>query len=150
MLKRRIIRVDAPHRKSLYFIDKGKERGIAAELVRDFERWLNQKYAKQLGKRPLTVYIAPATRDTMQPDLLEGRADILVGNLTVTDERLQLADFIAPDDLRKIDEIIVTGPASPAIGFIDDLFGKRLHVQKVSAYYQSLPALNDRFKKERA
>ena len=54
MLERRIIRVYAPYSRSLYFIDKGRERGLGAELVRDFERWVNQKYAKQLGKRPLT------------------------------------------------------------------------------------------------
>ena len=36
-----------------------------AELVRDFERWVNKKYAKQLGKRPLTVYIVAATRDKL-------------------------------------------------------------------------------------
>ena len=52
MLERRLIRVYVPYSRSLYFIDKGRERGLAAELVRDFERWVNQKYAKQLGKRP--------------------------------------------------------------------------------------------------
>ena len=41
MLKRRIIRVSVPYSRSLYFIDKGRERGIAAELIRDFERWVN-------------------------------------------------------------------------------------------------------------
>ncbi len=61
MLERRMIRVYAPYSRSLYFNDKGRERGLAAELVRDFERWINKKYAKQLGKRPLTIYIVPAT-----------------------------------------------------------------------------------------
>src|ERR1700760_1573192 len=35
MLKRRLIRVDVPYSRSLYFLDKGRERGLAAELVRD-------------------------------------------------------------------------------------------------------------------
>src|SRR5215472_12495728 len=48
MLERRVIRVDAPFSRSLYFSDKGRERGIAVELVRDWERYLNVKYAKQL------------------------------------------------------------------------------------------------------
>ena len=38
MLERRVIRVDAPFSRSLYFSDKGRERGLAVELVRDFER----------------------------------------------------------------------------------------------------------------
>src|SRR5215470_5411835 len=65
MLERRMIRVYAPFSRSLYFSDKGRERGIAVELVRDWERYLNLKYAKQLGNRPLTIYTAPATRDKL-------------------------------------------------------------------------------------
>ena len=72
MLERRMIRIYAPFSRSLYYNDKGRERGIAVELARDWERYLNVKYAKQLGKRPLTVYIAPATRDKLLPYLDEG------------------------------------------------------------------------------
>ena len=147
MLERRIIRVYAPYSRSLYFIDKGRERGLGAELVRDFERWVNQKYAKQLGKRPVTVYIVAATRDKLLTDLNDGLADIAIGNLTVTEERLKVVDFVAPDDKLVNIEILVTGPASPAITSLDDLPGKTVHVRKASSYYQSLTALNDRFKK---
>jgi hypothetical protein len=52
MLERRMIRVYAPYSRSLYFIDKGRERGLGAELVRDFSAG-SAKYAKQLGKRPI-------------------------------------------------------------------------------------------------
>ena len=37
MVKRRMIRVFVPFSRSLYFNDKGQERGLTAELVRDFE-----------------------------------------------------------------------------------------------------------------
>src|SRR5215510_13412228 len=94
MLERRMIRVYAPFSRSLYLSDKGKERGIAVELVRDWERYINVKYAKQLGKRPLTIYIAPATRDKLLPYLNEGLADVSIGNLTVTEERLKAVDFV--------------------------------------------------------
>ncbi len=30
-----------------------KERGLGAELVRDFEQYINQKYRKELRKRPI-------------------------------------------------------------------------------------------------
>ena len=36
MLERRMIRVYAPYSRSLYFNDKGRERGLTADLVRDF------------------------------------------------------------------------------------------------------------------
>src|SRR5215475_3236453 len=57
LLERRMIRVYSPFSRSLYFNDKGRERGLAVELVRDWERYINIKYAKELGKRPLTVYV---------------------------------------------------------------------------------------------
>src|SRR5271170_971082 len=98
MLERRMIRVYAPFSRSLYFNDNGRERGIAAELVRDWERYLNIKYAKQPAKRPLTIYIAPATRDKLLPSLGEGLADVAIGNLTITDERLKEVDFVQGDE----------------------------------------------------
>ena len=147
MLERRVIRVYAPYSRSLYFVDKGRERGIGAELVRDFERWVNKKYAKELGKRPLTIYIVAATRDKLLTDLPGGLADIAVGNLTVTEERLKVVDFVAPDEKVVNIELLVTGPASPAIATIDDLSGKTVHTRKASSYYGSLMALNERFSK---
>ncbi|HQR11829.1 MAG TPA: transglycosylase SLT domain-containing protein [Casimicrobiaceae bacterium] len=149
MLERRMIRIYSPFSRSLYFSDKGRERGIAVELARDWERYLNVKYAKQLGKRPLTVYIAPATRDKLLPYLADGLSDVSIGNLTVTDERLKMVDFVPGDEGRRtINEVVVTGPASPEVKSIDDLAGKTVHVRRASSYYESLAALNDRFKRD--
>jgi len=149
MLERRMIRVYAPFSRSLYFSDKGRERGIAVELVRDWERYLNVKYAKQLGKRPLTIYIAPATRDKLLPYLNEGLSDVAIGNLTVTEERLKEVDFIPGDEGRKtINEVVVTGPKSPELKALDDLSGKRVHVRKASSYYDSLQTQNERFRRD--
>jgi membrane-bound lytic murein transglycosylase MltF len=146
MLERRMIRIYVPRSRSLYFIDKGHERGIGTEPIRDFERWVNRKYSKTLGKRPLTVYVAAAGRDKLLPYLRDGLADIAVGNLTVTEERLKVVDFVAPDEKLVNVEIVVTGPASPALGSVDDLSGKTVHVRKVSSYYESLTALNARLR----
>jgi membrane-bound lytic murein transglycosylase MltF len=38
--------------------------------------------------------------------------------------------------------VVVTGPGAPAIGSVDDLSGQTVHVRQISAYYQSLQALN--------
>jgi membrane-bound lytic murein transglycosylase MltF len=148
MLERRAIRFYVPYSRSLYFVDKGRERGIAANLVRDFERWVNKKHAKEIGKRPLTVFVVAATRDHLRADLLEGHADVAVGNIKVLDELAKDVDFVAPDDTAVSAEILVTGPASPAIATLDDLAGKTVHTRKVSSYYLSLTALNDQLKKQ--
>jgi membrane-bound lytic murein transglycosylase MltF len=150
MLERRMIRVDSPFSRSLYFNDNGRERGIAVELVRDWERYLNIKYAKQLGKRPLTIYIIPATRNKLLPEVRDGLADVGIGNLTVTDERLKEVDFVPGDEGRRtISEVVVTGPKSPELKSLDDLSGKKVHVRKASSYYDSLQQLNERFKSEK-
>jgi membrane-bound lytic murein transglycosylase MltF len=148
MMKRRHIRVVVPYSRTLYFNDKGQERGVVADNVRDFERYINQKYKKQLGNRPITVYLIPTTRDLMLQKVADGLGDIAAGNLTATDERKKVVDFVAPADQRPISELVVTGPKSPSIASADDLSGKTVHVRKSSSYYESLKALNSRLQKE--
>ena len=140
MLERRMHRVSVPYSRSLYFIDKGHERGIAAELIRDFERWVNQKYAKKLGKRPLTVYHRRNHARQAAPRPERRVADIAVGNLTVTEERLKVVDFVAPDEKLVNVEILVTGPASPA----DRLAGRSLGQERARAQVIQLPREPDR------
>jgi membrane-bound lytic murein transglycosylase MltF len=149
MLERRSIRVLIPHSRSLYYIDKGHERGITAELARDFEHYLNRKHAKRLGKRPLTVYIIATTRDKLLPDVAAGLGDIAAGNITATEKRREIVDFVVPDDSRPMRELIVTGPKSPQIASLDDLSGKTIHVRKATSYYESVLALNERLRKAR-
>ena len=149
MLQRRVVRIYVPYSRSLYFVDKGKERGMSAYLIREFERWANRKHAKQLGKRPLTAFVVVATRDKLRVDLLDGHADIAVGNIKVLPELEKDVDFVAPDETAASTELLVTGPASPDIQSIDELAGKTVHARKASSVYLSLVALNERFKKER-
>ena len=145
MLERRLIRVLIPYSRTLYFNDKGRERGITAENIRDFEHYLNKKYAKPLGKRPLTIFIIPTTRDKLIPELNEGLGDIAAGNLTVTEARLTQVDFAAPKDRKPVREFIVTGPSSPEVKTVDDLSGKTIHVRPATSYAESLAAMNERF-----
>ena len=146
MLERHAIRFLVPYSRSLYFVDKGRERGISAELARDFERYLNRKYAKQLGKRPLTVFLIVTTRDKLLTDLAAGVGDVAAGNLTVTPARERIADFVAPADRKGVNELLVTGPSSPPIASIDELAGRTVHVRKASSYYESLLALNEKLR----
>lgn len=146
MLQRRVIRFLVPYSRTLYFNDNGRERGLSAELARDFERYLNKRYASQLGKRPITLYLIPTTRDKLLEDLPVGLGDISAGNLTETDERLKLVDFVAPRDRKPVRELIVTGPKAPPLASLDDLAGKQVFVRRATSYYESLTALNERFK----
>jgi len=147
MLARHIIRILAPYSRTLYFNDRGHERGLTAEFARDFERYVNKKYADRLGGRPLTIVLIPTTRDQLLPRLSDGGGDIAAGNLTVTEERLKQADFVTARARKPTSELVVTGPKSPTLSSIDDLSGKTVQVRRSSSYYGSLNKLNARFAK---
>jgi len=147
LLARRMIRVLVPYSRTLYFNDRGRERGITAELVRDFETYLNRRY--QTGKRPLTVYLIPTTRDQLLPKLAQGLGDIAAGSLTVTEERMREADFVVQTDRAPVKELVVVGAAGPPPpASVDDLSGRAVHVRRSSSYYESLVALNERLRGE--
>ena len=113
LVSRRMIRVLVPYSRTLYFNDKGTERGLTAELVRDFERYINQKLKTK--DRPITIYLLPTTRDRLLSDLAAGLGDIAAGNLTITEERLKIVDFALAGIRNRVSEVVVTGPWSPAI-----------------------------------
>ena len=146
LVERRMIRVLVPYSRTLYFNDKGTQRGLTAELVRDFERYINQKL--KIQNRPLTVYIIPTTRDRLLPDVAAGLGDIAAGNLTITEERLRIVDFASAGVRNRVSEMVITGPKSPAVATVEDLSGMTVHVRKASSYYESLVALNQRFASE--
>jgi membrane-bound lytic murein transglycosylase MltF len=144
MVERRLIRVLVPHSRTLFYIDRGRERGLSAEMARDFERYLNQKFAKQLGKRPLTVYLAATPRDELLEDVAAGIGDIAMGNLTVTEQRQNIVDFVAPDDAALNVELVLNNRDAPAIDTAEALSGRTVQVRQASSYHQSLVALNER------
>ncbi|MBV8271231.1 MAG: lytic transglycosylase F [Cupriavidus sp.] len=146
MVERRVIRVLVPYSRTLYFNDRGRERGVTADTVRDFERYINKTMADRLGNRPITVVMIPVTRDRMLPNLNAGLGDIAAGNLTVTDARLKQADFVSGQASKPIRELVITGPKSPTLTKLDDLAGKTVHVRPSSSYHESLLALNERFR----
>jgi membrane-bound lytic murein transglycosylase MltF len=147
MFERRYIRVVVPFSRTPYFNDRGRERSFTADNVCAFERHLNRKYAKKLGKRPITVLVGTQTRDKMLQYVVDGRADIAVGNITVTETRRKLVDFVVPSHPHRFTEIVLTGPGVAPLASADELAGRTVHVRKSSSYYESLMTLNQRLKK---
>jgi membrane-bound lytic murein transglycosylase MltF len=143
MLERRVIRVLVPYSRTLYFNDKGAQRGLVADSLKDFELYLNKKL--KLKSRPISVVALPTTREALLPGLLDGRGDLAAGNLTVTPERAARVDFSVPNR-RNVVEVVVTGPASPPLASLEDLAGQEVHVRRSSSYYESLSRLNRRLR----
>jgi len=143
MVERRMIRVLVPYSRSLYFNDKGRDGGITAETVRDFETYINRKY--KTGKRPITVYLAPTTRDQLLQRVAAGQGDIAAGNLTITEARAAVLDFVPADANKPVREVVVLGSSAAPVAGVNDLAGRTVHVRRSSSYYESLDALNRRF-----
>ena len=142
MIERRVVRVLAPYSRTLFYLDKGQERGLSAELARDFERFLNTKCKAQLGKRPITVYLAATPRDELLDSVVAGTGDIAIGNITATEQRRKRVDFIAPEDVKANTELVLNRQDAAAIASAEALSGKTVHVRKSSSYFQSLEALS--------
>lgn len=144
LLKRRMIRVLIPYSRTLYYNDKGRERGITAEVFRDFEFYLNKKYKSRLHNVPVTLIFLPTPRDQLLYQLKQGFGDIAAGNLTVTEERQKVVDFFAPDIEQNISEIPLTRVGTDSLLNPEQLSGKTIHVRKSSSYYEHLLKLNQR------
>jgi len=144
MAEERVIRVLVVFSKTFYFLDRGRQRGLSYDLLKEFEKFVNKK----LKTKTLKVHVVfiPVRRDELIPGLIKGLGDLAVANLTITPERLKHVDFSNPL-LTGVKELLVTGPAAPPLATVDDLEGKEIHVRKSSSYYASLALLNDTFKK---
>ena len=143
MVKRRFVRALVVYNKTLYFLDRGRERGVAAEGLHAFEKHLNQEVnRKRKAKLPkVHVLAVPVARDQLIPWLLEGRGDIAAANLTITPERLKQVDFADPFH-ENASEVLVTGADVAAPQNQDDLSGQEVCVRRSSSYYESLMRLN--------
>jgi membrane-bound lytic murein transglycosylase MltF len=144
LAKRRQIRALVVYSKTFYFLDQGRQRGLSYDLLKEFEKYVNQKLKS--GTLRVEVIFIPVTRDEIIPKLVKGFGDIAVANLTITPQRQKQVAFSDPW-LTDVKELVVTGPASQPVASVDDLAGKEIHVRKSSSYYESLVQLNGVFKK---
>jgi membrane-bound lytic murein transglycosylase MltF len=144
MITHREIRVLVVNSKTFFFLDRGEQRGITHDLLKEFEKSVNKK----TGEKTLKTHVVfiPVNRDELIPGLLKGLGDIAIANLTITPERLKSVDFSEPT-LSGVKEVVITGPGSPQIKSIDDLAGKEVYVRKSSSYYESLLEMNTNFTK---
>ena len=144
MTEKRQIRVLVAFSKTFYFLDRGRQRGISYDLLKEFEKFVNKKLKAKTLK--VNVVFIPVRRDELIPGLAKGLGDMAVANLTITPERLKHADFSDPM-MSGVKELLVTGPAAPPVTSVDDLAGQEIHVRKSSSYYESLAQLNESLKK---
>ena len=143
MVKRRLIRIGVTYNRTLYFVDKGEQRGGAYEYGKLFEDELNKKL--KTGNLKVHVFFAAVPRDQLLRALTEGKVDLVMAQVTVRPELQKLVDFTNPTRT-DVNQIVVTGHGAPAIATVDDLAGQEVFVRKNSPYDESLHALNEKLK----
>ena len=141
MLRKNEIRVLVPYSKTFYFFDGAEQRGLTYEILKLFEKHINDKFKKEKVK--IKIVIIPTKRDNLFPYLVKGYGDIAAGNLTITDNRLEKVDFTDPV-LKNISEIVVTEPDMKKIKKLENL---NLYLRQSSSYYESVQSINKRLKK---
>ncbi|MES0882965.1 transglycosylase SLT domain-containing protein [Roseibium sp. SCP14] len=145
IIERGFVRVLIPFSKTGYFIDKGEQRGSTVDIMREFGKFLDKNYGKKT--KDLKIVLIPTPRNKLFSDLDEGRGDVSLGNLTITEERQKLADFSLPL-LKDVHEVPVTGTDVGEYSSPSDLSGLTIYVRNSASYYESLDALNKQFELE--
>ncbi|MEF1307432.1 transporter substrate-binding domain-containing protein, partial [Vibrio owensii] len=119
-----------------YYIQNGKPKGIISELIYEFERYLRK------NKKAINIQVIPVARNELIPKLIAGYGDVIVANLTITNERKEQIAF--SDPVREnVSEIIVTNTRYSDIKTVDDLSGLDVWVRESSSYHKSLTKVNN-------
>ena len=144
MLKRRNIRALVIINPIDFFYSSGHPMGIDYEALREFEKYVNDKY--QTGTIPVKVSFIPLRPDQVEVALIEGVGDFVAYPLIVTPERQQHVAFTVPlrTDVR---QVVVSGPNFGTLGSVDDLSGKEVFVNPLTVAYQNLQGINATLKK---
>ncbi len=136
--EQRFLRILTVHNPLFFNFDGARQWGIVAELAKLYEDHL----AGEIGRvRSPTVVVIPVGRDELIPGLIEGRGDLVMGNLTITPERQKLVDF-GPPLHPHVDELVITGPAVTNVASFDDLVETGLYLRRSSSYFEHLQTLN--------
>lgn len=141
IVARGFLRIGVAYGAVFFTADGPKNSGINADAAAEFQKHLREKLGKEA--RDLTLVLAPVPRDRLVDALTEGRVDLLMANLTITPARLERVAFGDPI-ATNVRELLVTGPAAPAVATPDDLGDVEINVRASSSYHEHLTALDAR------
>ena len=141
MLERRVIRALVPYSPIFFFVDENaRPRGISQDYLAELEKYVNETL--DTNGLPLTVVAVPVTREHLIPWLLEGRGDVIVADLTVTEARSRRLLFTEPI-ASGISELLVSGPSASPIDQLQQLSGRTVIARPDSSYFESLVSLDE-------
>jgi membrane-bound lytic murein transglycosylase MltF len=137
--QRRSVRVLVSYSNTNFFINQGRPRGIEYELLKRYEKFLNQNHKKKAPQIKLIYWVLPF--DQLIPALLEGRGDIIAAGMTITPQRQEKVAFTQPY-IKNINEIAVASKNVQGLKTARGLSDRKIHVVAGSSYVGHLKRLN--------
>src|SRR5512137_1535514 len=134
--------LDVAMERTHFYFDRGTYRGITADAVAEFDRWVNAEL-KTPKNLKLQVVVVPVRRDQLLPALLTGRGDVIATYVTQTEERSKQVAFA--DAGFKVNEVFVSRKSDPPLTALEQLAGREVWVRNGTAYRDSLEKLNAKF-----
>ncbi len=145
MMKLHEIRALVVPSRSGFFYDKGRPEGIYYEALAAFQAYVNQKY--KTGNLKINVTFVPVRPEQLESALLEGVGDVIAYGVIVTPEREKKILFTTPIDTN-VTQVVVSGPKGVQIASLDDLSGKQIFVNPLTAYYGTLQSVSASLEKQ--
>jgi membrane-bound lytic murein transglycosylase F len=129
---RGVLRVLTTNNAVNYFLYRGQQMGFDYELA----KMASDRLGVQLEM------VVPQRFEQLIPWLLDGRGDVIAGSLTVTPERQEQIEFSIP--YLYVQEVLVQSSArDERLHSINELQGRKVHVQKSSSYYGTLQEIQE-------
>ncbi len=130
MQKRGTIRLILPKKLEFSYLPR-------MGLPQSHERKLALRFIKEQGLTPVELFVD--SRADMIPYLNQGKGDIIVAGLSITENRKKSIDFSVP--LWAVNEQVVVRVDETYIQSLSDLRGRSIAVRKSSSYWETITEL---------
>ncbi len=141
---RKILRVLVSYSRTNFFIDDGKFQGFEYELLKAYEKYLNNG-EKDPNAKTKMIFV-PIPFDQIFQTLNQGRGDIAAAGLTITPGRQKIVAFTKPY-IPEVNEVVVLNKDIKNVRSIEDLSNRMVYVRKGSSYVRHLKSLNEKIEK---
>jgi membrane-bound lytic murein transglycosylase MltF len=135
------VRMLVAHDRTHFYFDGGRQTGIVADGVQQFERWLNERLKRPRTQR-IHAVVVPLPRSELIPALLAGRGDVIATPLAATEEHRARVAF--PDGGTRVNLVLALPATVAEPPGVEALAGAEIHVRAGSAGHAALVALNGR------
>ncbi len=139
MIQRQQIRALVLYSRSGFFYLDGRPEGIYYEALHAFEQFVNQTLHP---KRRVQVTFIPVRADKIEMALNQGVGDLIAYGIEVTPEREQRVAFSTPI-MTNVKQIVVAGKDFGPTSSLEDLSGRKIFVNPLTTYVQSLKKVNN-------